>query len=151
MSQSKYKLFINKDINNIEETEKHEQRLSEASYYVKRLNSKSKWSLKQNIKRLYFYLDFDFVKQALMNLHRITEHQEIRKTIEDAHNNSIDVSEVLKDHKQQTEYEEALARVEKEILTEGLKEETEGIPSDNSEITSMLGFYKYNAQSQELN
>lgn len=68
-------------------------------------NSQDEAELKEIIKYAYFYLHYDFIKEALMALYRRSKSEDIRQTLVDLHNGKLDVSaqaemiEMMKDLK----------------------------------------------------
>lgn len=108
-----------KNKKNVKEVKMQEARISAAQFLLKQIYSGSLWLRTEAIRMLYFYLDFDFVKNALMNLYKTTKEEEIKQAIKGLHDGTLDVSDLIKEREEYKEYEkmaeEARAELENEL------------------------------------
>lgn len=97
---------------NLVDAEQDPRRYSSARYFENILLSNSdneygEYILKDAIERSYFFLDFDFIKEALIKLFRRTKSDSIKEHITALHNGTLDVSSIEKQIKLCQEIEEA--------------------------------------------
>lgn len=92
------KNFLAKQNNDINEFEKKSKRESNAWYLLESIKrSKSDWVKCEFVKSLSLYLDLEFVKQELMMIYKITSSIELRKTIKNLHDGTIDLTQFYKE------------------------------------------------------
>lgn len=94
---------------NLVDADKAPKRYSSARYFENILlsNSDGEYILKDAIERSYFFLDFDFIKEALVTLFRKTKSDSIKKHITALYNGTLDISSIEKQIKLCQEIEEA--------------------------------------------
>ncbi|MFZ4084418.1 MAG: hypothetical protein ACOYK1_02600 [Vampirovibrionia bacterium] len=116
---------------NLVDAEKDPKRYSSARYFENILLSNSsddkyaEYILKDAIERSYFFLDFDFIKEALVTLFRKTKSDSIKEHITALYNGTLDVSSIEKQIKLCQEIEEASEAAE--LATEKFINEYLGI------------------------
>jgi hypothetical protein len=82
---------------NLVDADKAPKRYSSARYFESiLLSSNDDYTLEDAIKSSYFFLDFDFIKEALIKLFRKTESDSIKEHITALHNGTLDVSSIKK-------------------------------------------------------
>lgn len=93
---------------NLVDADKAPKRYSSARYFESiLLSSNDEYTLEDAIKSSYFFLDFDFIKEALIKLFRKTESDSIKEHITALHNGTLDVSSIKKQIELCQEIEEA--------------------------------------------
>jgi len=103
---------------NLVDADKAPKRYSSARYFENiLLSNRDEYLLEDAIKSSYFFLDFDFIKEALIKLFRKTESDSIKEHITALYNGSLDVSSIKKQIELCQEIEEA------NEFTESIKQE----------------------------
>jgi hypothetical protein len=115
---------------NLVDADKAPKRYSSARYFENILLSNSddeyaEYILKDAIERSYFFLDFDFIKEALITLFRKTKSDSIKEHITALYNGTLDVSSIEKQIKLCQEIEEVSETAE--LATERFINEYLGI------------------------
>jgi hypothetical protein len=97
------KNFLAKQNNDINEFEKKSKRESNAWYLLESIKrSKSDWVKTEFVKSLSLYLDLEFVKQELMMIYKKTSSNELRKTIKNLHDGTLDLTQFYKELEENT-------------------------------------------------
>lgn len=109
---------------NFEKKKESDLRKDNAVFIIDSITkSKSSWMQSEMLKNLYFYLDFDFVKQWLVDFYKKTTNKSIRTTIKGLYNGSLDLSELIEQAKLNEEHFQESDRIieeyEREILSLG--------------------------------
>jgi hypothetical protein len=71
------------------------RRTRTAEHFIKNLGKGSDWLVKENLKLLYFYKDFDFVINAVVNLAKENSSDYLKIHINQFLDDSLDVSDLL--------------------------------------------------------
>ena len=140
---SKYKALLRskETMGDLDEQKALDEKLRAAHYFVKRLQGKDKWLLKRNVRRLYFHIDLDFVRKALIDLYKRTEHDDIKRIIKEIHDGSHDVSDLLEEMEEQKAYNKAITDIERELLAKEFAQEL----SEANEVQNQIGLLKLKA------
>lgn len=77
------------------EQKRNSRRQQMAEHFLKGLGRGSEWLIKENLKLLYFYKDFDFVITAVENFAAKNENEYLAKCIQEFFDGSLDVSDLL--------------------------------------------------------
>ena len=93
MHNSKYHALLKSKVN-IDQEEQGDRKRSAAEFFLKQLGKGSVWFQIENIKTLFLYIEFDFVKKALMNFYKDCTNPKVKKTIKDLHDGSLDLTEL---------------------------------------------------------
>lgn len=104
--EQQLRLLINNK-QDIREEEKRLRRIDNARRLVIDLDYGNNWFKYQTVKKLYLYLDLDFVKNKLMKLYRYSDDQKLKALITSMHDGNFDAEEVLEEHRRQEEYDTA--------------------------------------------
>lgn len=89
-----------------------------AEHFIKNLGKGSDWLVKENLKLLYFYKDFDFVIDAVIDLAREDISEYLKTQIKQFLDNSLDVSDLLESQ----ERIRKLTKDRQELITGNLEE-----------------------------
>jgi hypothetical protein len=98
------RLLINNK-QDLKEEEKRLKRIEKARRLVIDLDYGNNWFKYQTVKKLYLYLDLDFVKNKLVKLYRYSDDQKLKALIASMHDGNFDAEEILEEHRRQEEYE----------------------------------------------
>jgi hypothetical protein len=98
------RLLINNK-QDLKEEEKRLKRIEKARRLVIDLDYGNNWFKYQTVKKLYLYLDLDFVKNKLMKLYRYSDDKKLKALITSMHDGNFDAEEVLEEYRRQEEYE----------------------------------------------
>lgn len=103
-NKNKYLLNINQDI---EGQETRQQRRDEAAKFIKILDDEyiSVAFRHQTIRKLSFYLDFEFVVQRLIKEYRYSDNEIIKKVVLEVHDGTVDLSDIIERQKSLEELE----------------------------------------------
>jgi hypothetical protein len=81
-----------------------QQRRDNAAFVIDSIRkTKSNWFKCEMLRNLYFYLDFDFVREELKQIY-ISGNDEVRSTIKALHDGTLDVSDLIEQAKRNEEY-----------------------------------------------
>lgn len=98
------RLLINNK-QDLKEEEKRLRKIDKARRLVIDLDYGNNWFKYQTVKKLYLYLDLDFVKNKLVKLYRYSDDQKLKALIASMHDGNFDAEEILEEHRRQEEYE----------------------------------------------
>jgi hypothetical protein len=98
------RLLINNK-QDLKEEEKRLRKIDKARRLVIDLDYGNNWFKYQTVKKLYLYLDLDFVKNKLVKLYRYSDDQKLKTLITSMHDGNFDAEEILEEHRRQEEYE----------------------------------------------
>jgi hypothetical protein len=98
------RLLINNK-QDLKEEEKRLKRIEKARRLVIDLDYGNNWFKYQTVKKLYLYLDLDFVKNKLVKLYRYSDDKKLKALITSMHDGNFDAEEVLEEYRRQEEYE----------------------------------------------
>lgn len=98
------RLLINNK-QDLKEEEKRLRKIDKARRLVIDLDYGNNWFKYQTVKKLYLYLDLDFVKNKLVKLYRYSDDQKLKALITSMHDGNFDAEEILEEHRRQEEYE----------------------------------------------
>ena len=88
--------FIQDTVKRVDEQKKKERRYKMAMYFLRNYDKGSEWLIKENLKLLYFYKDFDFVLEAVKNLQEKVKSDYLSKYIEQFLDGTLDVDDIIK-------------------------------------------------------
>lgn len=113
MNNNQLALLVKKS--EIDKEEKvNSRRFKMAEHFLKNLGKGSDWLIKENLKLLYFYKDFDFVIKAVKELQEKNESEYLAKYIEEFFNGSLDVDDLLESQERVRKLRESRDRMLKE-------------------------------------
>lgn len=113
MNNSQLALLVKKS--EIDKEEKiNSRRFKMAEHFLKNLGKGSDWLIKENLKLLYFYKDFDFVIKAVTELQAKNGSEYLAKYIEEFFNGSLDVDDLLESQERVRKLRESRDRMLKE-------------------------------------
>jgi hypothetical protein len=98
------RLLINNK-QDLKEEEKRLKRIEKARRLVIDLDYGNNWFKYQTVKKLYLYLDLDFVKNKLVKLYRYSDDKKLKALITSMHDGNFDAEEILEEYRRQEEYE----------------------------------------------
>lgn len=129
---------------NLADLQEIESRKSNAIYIINCIKkSKSNWFICEMIRNLYFYIDFDFVKEELRNIYIKTSSEDIKSNIRDLHDGKLDVTDLIEQAKINSEFFEESKKLQKQFEAE-FKDEQEEIPELNPQNIMIR---RYNAMN----
>ncbi|NBV98575.1 MAG: hypothetical protein EBR67_03570 [Proteobacteria bacterium] len=102
--EQQLRLLINNK-QDLKEEEKRLRNIDKARRLVIDLDYGNNWFKYQTVKKLYLYLDLDFVKNKLMKLYRYSDDKKLKTLITSMHDGNFDAEEILEEHRRQEEYE----------------------------------------------
>jgi hypothetical protein len=104
---------------NLIEIEEREYRQGNARYILKSIaKSKSNWFICEMLRSLYFYLDFDFVKEELKQIYVRTASDQVKTIIRGLHDGTLNVDDLIEQAKINSELFEESQRLQKEYELE---------------------------------
>ncbi len=113
MNNNQLALLVKKS--EIDKEEKvNSRRFKMAEHFLKNLGNGSDWLIKENLKLLYFYKDFDFVITAVKKLQEENESEYLAKYIEEFFNGNLDVDDLLESQERVRKLRESRDRMLKE-------------------------------------
>lgn len=98
------RLLINNK-QDLKEEEKRLKRIEKARRLVIDLDYGNNWFKYQTVRKLYLYLDLDFVKNKLVKLYRYSDDKKLKALITSMHDGNFDAEEILEEYRRQEEYE----------------------------------------------
>lgn len=98
------RLLINNK-QDLKEEEKRLKRIEKARRLVIDLDYGNNWFKYQTVRKLYLYLDLDFVKNKLVKLYRYSDDKKLKALIASMHDGNFDAEEILEEYRRQEEYE----------------------------------------------
>lgn len=108
--------------------------------------SKSNWFICEMIRSLYFYLDFDFVKEELKQIYVKTTSDQVKTIIRELHDGTLDVSDLIEQAKLNSELFEESHRLQQEYEFENTEKDHIDVSTkfDNRTVLTArdIGFLK---------
>ncbi|NQY80029.1 MAG: hypothetical protein HRT47_06930 [Candidatus Caenarcaniphilales bacterium] len=98
--------FIQDTVKRVDEQKKKERRYKMAMYFLRNHDKGSEWLIKENLKLLYFYKDFDFVLEAVKNLQEKVKSDYLSKYIEQFLDGTLDVNDIIKSQEKMAKQKE---------------------------------------------
>jgi hypothetical protein len=126
------------DLNKTEE----EFRILNKARNVKMILDKSEdeVELREAIKYAHFYIQFDFIKESLMSLYRRSKSEEVKQTIMDLYNGTLDVStqaEIIEMLKDADVVREAIEEAKEAFINDYLGLDSESISAESGALKSV--------------
>ena len=126
------------DLNKTEE----EFRILNKARNVKMILDKSEdeVELREAIKYAHFYIQFDFIKESLMSLYRRSKSEEVKQTIMDLYNGTLDVStqaEIIEMLKDADVVREAVEQAKEAFINDYLGLDSESISAESGALKSV--------------
>jgi hypothetical protein len=126
------------DLNKTEE----EFRILNKARNVKMILDKSEdeVELREAIKYAHFYIQFDFIKESLMSLYRRSKSEEVKQTIMDLYNGTLDVStqaEIIEMLKDADAVREAVEQAKEAFINDYLGLDSESISAESGALKSV--------------
>jgi hypothetical protein len=126
------------DLNKTEE----ELRIVNKARNVKMILDKSEneVELREAIKYAHFYIQFDFIKESLTNLYRRSKSEEVKQTIMDLYNGTLDVStqaEIIEMLKDADAVREAVEQAKEAFINDYLGLDSESISAESRALKSV--------------
>jgi hypothetical protein len=126
------------DLNKTEE----EFRILNKARNVKMILDKSEdeVELREAIKYAHFYIQFDFIKESLMSLYRRSKSEEVKQTIMDLYNGTLDVStqaEIIEMLKDADVVREAIEEAKEAFINDYLGLDSESISAESRALKSV--------------
>ena len=140
MDMYKKQVFLkqSRDLNKTEE----ELRIVNKARNVKMILDKSEdeVELREAIKYAHFYIQFDFIKESLMSLYRRSKSEEVKQTIMDLYNGTLDVStqaEIIEMLKDADAVREAVEQAKEAFINDYLGLDSESISAESGALKSV--------------
>lgn len=114
--------FMQDNMKRIEEEKKQSRRRKMAEYFVKDFNKGSDWFIKENLKHLSLYKDFDFVMAAVEEFAQGNHSDYLRKYLDDFFAGTTDISDIVATQKRFREMREAKQEFLKKHLNNSKKD-----------------------------
>ena len=82
------------------------KKIEKARQLVINLDYGTAWFKYQTVKKLYMYLEIDFVRDKLISLYKATDNQDLKDLIRSLHDGDFDAEDIISEYESRLEYEQ---------------------------------------------
>lgn len=104
------KASVQASLKDLKEHENQRKRQDTAQRLISGTKKAPVWLQVDNIRYLYFYLDFEFVRNELISIYRTSQDLNVKKTIKALYEGTLDVTDLIE---RQEELQEITEEIEK--------------------------------------